>query len=112
MPPKRPDTLYSILAVTGLAGHALGSWTPTDGKEIWIRFWLPEDMPNTRVLTYGYDTALKGENSSSFMSIERLGRSLLETFIAYRERTEVSKRVDRAGLISHISRQPIDPSFY
>jgi hypothetical protein len=67
----------SIIAVTGLAGHAFGSWKSKNNYEMWLRDFLPQSVANTRILTYGYDT--KMHDSQSEASILELGKSLLES---------------------------------
>lgn len=52
-----------VVAVTGLAGHAFGSWAH-DREHNWLRDYLPKDMPQLRVMTYGYDSQLVAEESS------------------------------------------------
>uniref|UniRef100_A0A8H7NAA2 NACHT domain-containing protein n=1 Tax=Bionectria ochroleuca TaxID=29856 RepID=A0A8H7NAA2_BIOOC len=79
-----------IIAVPGLAGHALGSWKSPNSDDVWLRDFLPKDVPNIRVLLYGYDTTLPG--SLSKQSIEDLGGALLEQINAYRARDETSHR--------------------
>lgn len=61
------DALYPIkadlVAVTGLAGHAFGSWAH-DKEHSWLRDYLPRDVHNLRVMTYGYDSQLaEGQQS-------------------------------------------------
>lgn len=51
-----------VVAVTGLAGHAFGSWAH-DHHHQWLRDYLPMDLPNLRVMTYGYDSELAAELS-------------------------------------------------
>lgn len=36
---------------------------------MWLRDSLPNDMPNLRVLLYGYDSALDGSDSNQNVSI-------------------------------------------
>ncbi|RDW91018.1 hypothetical protein BP5796_02183 [Coleophoma crateriformis] len=48
-----------IVAVHGLGGHALGSWKSPTSHNVWLRDFLPEDVEDVRVMTYGYDTDLK-----------------------------------------------------
>lgn len=69
--------LSSIIAVTGLAGHAFGSWKSKNKPDMWLRDFLPETIPNARILTYGYDTKLPGSQSEA--SIPDLSRRLLES---------------------------------
>lgn len=52
----------SIVAIHGLSGHPLKTWT--DKKDhLWLRDSLPSHIPRSRVLTYGYDSALKWSKS-------------------------------------------------
>lgn len=59
-----PDGLIDadIIALTGLAGHAYGSWA-ISAEKMWLRDFLPRDLPRCRMLTYGYDSRL-GANES------------------------------------------------
>ncbi|KAH8665485.1 hypothetical protein BGZ61DRAFT_366836 [Ilyonectria robusta] len=79
-----------IIAVPGFGGHALGSWKSPNSDDVWLRDFLPKDVPNIRVLLYGYDTTLPG--SLSKQSIEDLGGALLEQIIAYRASDGTSHR--------------------
>ncbi|KAF9772370.1 hypothetical protein IL306_009926 [Fusarium sp. DS 682] len=71
-----------IIAVPGLGSHALGSWKSPNSDDVWLRDFLPKDVPNIWVLLYGYDTSLQG--SLSNQSIEDLGGEFLEKIIAFR----------------------------
>ncbi|KAL7274139.1 hypothetical protein RUND412_002973 [Rhizina undulata] len=48
----------SIVAVTGLGGHAYGSWRGKQTKKMWLRDFLAQDLPNCRTMIYGYNTNL------------------------------------------------------
>ncbi|KAH6653092.1 hypothetical protein BKA67DRAFT_536788 [Truncatella angustata] len=71
-----------ILAVPGLASHAVGSWKAPGGNDVWLRDFLPDDVGGIRVLLYGYDTDLRKTNSRK--SIEDMGKMLLESVTAFR----------------------------
>ncbi|CAN9218325.1 unnamed protein product [Alternaria alternata] len=43
-----------IVAVHGLNGHREKTWT-TSGGVNWLRELLPHDLPNARILSWGYD---------------------------------------------------------
>lgn len=58
----------SIFAVTGLAGHAFGSWKSRKSGKMWLRDLMPSDLPTARVFTYGYDTKLAGSKSNARIS--------------------------------------------
>ena len=56
----------SIIAVTGLAGHAFGSWAHSD-EHMWLRDYLPRDIPNVRILTYGYYSKLRDDTTVNIL---------------------------------------------
>ncbi|SCV50309.1 related to ankyrin 3 [Fusarium fujikuroi] len=68
------DCHIDVVAVCGLGGHALGSFKEKNGRFVWLRDALPSDIPNARILTYGYDTKLS--KSTAFQNLTDLGRAL------------------------------------
>lgn len=57
-----PANEFSIVAIHGLSGHPFKTWT--DKKDhLWLRDSLPEHVPRCRIMTYGYDSALKWSKS-------------------------------------------------
>ncbi|KAF6804014.1 ankyrin repeat-containing protein [Colletotrichum plurivorum] len=79
-----------VIAVPGLGSHALGSWKSPDSDHVWLRDFLPQDVPGVRVLLYGYDTTLPG--SLSKQSIEDLGGILVERVVAFRAKDGTTRR--------------------
>lgn len=72
----------SLIFVTGLAGHAFGSWKAHGKSAMWPRDFLTKDLDHqlaggTRVLTYGYDSTLLANNSNA--GVSEFARSFLET---------------------------------
>lgn len=64
-PPSYPHVALtdfnSIVAVHGITGDAFRTWTTQskqgpDGGVFWLRDLLPAEVPNARILTYGYDS--------------------------------------------------------
>ncbi|EAW14729.1 uncharacterized protein ACLA_001400 [Aspergillus clavatus NRRL 1] len=88
--PHSTRTRAEQMSIPGLGSHALGSWKSTNSDEVWLRDFLPKDLPNVRALLYGYDTTLPG--SLSKQSIENLGGALLEQINAFRANDGVSKK--------------------
>lgn len=74
-----------MVAVPGLASHALGSWKSPTTSDVWLRDYLPQDLPNIRVILYGYKTELLYNESKD--SIEDLGLRFLESIISFRHDT-------------------------
>ena len=60
------DIEVDIIAITGLAGHAFGSWAAS--PHMWLRDFLSEDLPRARILLYGYDSNLAGSQSKNILT--------------------------------------------
>ncbi|SRR6266536_4691703 len=76
--PGLPD----IIAVHGINGDAFNTWTHGDDGALWLRDFLPSEIPGARVFTFGYDsnvafTRVKG-------SLDSYARELLEQLNAVR----------------------------
>ncbi|KAJ0131001.1 hypothetical protein HZ326_25897 [Fusarium oxysporum f. sp. albedinis] len=80
---KDSDCHIDIIAISGLGGHAFGSFKQRQGSFMWLRDALPLDVPNARILIYGYDTRLI--QSSSFQNLTDLGRALQDDLKGIRE---------------------------
>lgn len=67
-----------MVAVSGLASHAFGSFkAPGNSQDNWLRDFLPDLIPDSRILLYGYDTDLVRSDGKE--SIMDLARKLLES---------------------------------
>ena len=84
------DANVDIVAVTGLGGHALGSFRSADGMSVWLRDFAPEDIPRARFITYGYDTAVV--ESDSNQGIRELAHTLLDELTEFRRSTQTQQR--------------------
>ncbi|KAG8749972.1 hypothetical protein FRC14_000914, partial [Serendipita sp. 396] len=71
------DPTIDIIAIHGLDGHREHSWTAEDGT-LWLRDLLPNDLPNARILSYGYDADTRSSTQTSTHTISRHA----ETFFA------------------------------
>jgi len=90
MPPLTAATLIqtSIIAVHGLGSHAIGAFKAKDNNSVWLRDFLPKDIPTARMLVYGYDTTITDKDAK--YSIKDLGRAFLDSYKAFREATQVT----------------------
>jgi hypothetical protein len=44
-----------IIAVHGLGGHPVKTWTHEESGVFWLKDLLPKDLPTARIFTFGYD---------------------------------------------------------
>ena len=79
---------FSIVAVHGLGGHAMATWTHDSTGKLWLRDFLPHTIPNARIMTFGYDSRVAG---SVFEMMENVATSLLTQLDLSRDSDKVSK---------------------
>ncbi|KAL1616637.1 hypothetical protein SLS56_011340 [Neofusicoccum ribis] len=75
--PKPGESITAdIIAITGLNGHAYGSWMGKGNSgRMWLRHFLSKDMPNCRTMTYGYNSKLSTHEIDTIMDY---GRGMIE----------------------------------
>ncbi|RYO22803.1 hypothetical protein AA0113_g12761 [Alternaria arborescens] len=88
------NPVIDIVAVHGLNGQCEKTWTAGNGIDSvnWLRDLLPHDLPNARILSWGYDA---NTHSSSRVSCQYLfdhARTLVSDLCLERQITETSKR--------------------
>ncbi|CCA76673.1 hypothetical protein PIIN_10662 [Serendipita indica DSM 11827] len=69
------DPTVDIVAIHGLQGHREKTWT-TDKGVCWLRDFLPSDLPNARILSYGYDADTRSQECVSTQTIARHAQGL------------------------------------
>jgi hypothetical protein len=78
----------SIIAVHGLQGDPITTWTNSKTKTFWLKDFLPLDVPGARVLTFGYNAdAAFGKTTADFADH---ATDLLSCLIDEREEDSVS----------------------
>ena len=88
-----PQHNADIIAVHGLGGEAYKTWTHTNGT-MWLRDFLPSDLPGARVFTYGYKADIFFSREKD--SLRNLARSLLEAVRReIRVRSKAKHDIDR-----------------
>ena len=85
-----------IVAITGLDGHAYGSWSGGSPKRMWLRDFLSEDLPKCRVMIYGYNSKL---SNPGLHTIADFGRSLQEDLLRARRSDQVASQVYRVDRV-------------
>jgi len=92
------DFQVDIVALHGLDGSRESTWTfgETSGQQseqgsLWLRDYLPADLPGSRIFTYGYNSKVKGSRSVS--GINDFALQLLEDLRLERKTHEVSESI-------------------
>ena len=81
----------SVVAVHGLGGDAFTTWTHPKSKKFWLRDFLPQQLPDARIMTLGYNAdAAFGQ---SVATVVDHAKSLLAGLIDERDEPEVGKRM-------------------
>ncbi|KAI9715938.1 MAG: hypothetical protein M1828_000526 [Chrysothrix sp. TS-e1954] len=72
------DPTVDIVFLHGLTGKRDDTWTASDAKEPWPKLWLKEDLPQARVITYGYDAdVMHLTKQAGLSSIREHAKSLI-----------------------------------
>ncbi|UZP34905.1 hypothetical protein NXS19_002721 [Fusarium pseudograminearum] len=50
--------LVDIVAIHGLGGHPLKTWTEKEDRHLWLRDSLPIHVPEARIMSFGYDSVV------------------------------------------------------
>lgn len=86
--------MRNIIAVHGaLGGHAFDSWTfrglgSNGAGAMWLRDFLPDEIPQSRIMTYGYNSNIAG--TESVAGIRSYGSSLLNIINDMRTTSKVT----------------------
>ncbi|USP73005.1 hypothetical protein yc1106_00279 [Curvularia clavata] len=88
------NPVVDIVAVHGLNGHCEKTWTAGSGADSinWLRDLLPHDLPNARILSWGYDANTHSGSRISTQYLYDHGRGLVSDLCLHRQLTESSKR--------------------
>lgn len=91
------------MAVAGLAGHAFESWESRISHQMWLKDFLPRDVDNIRVMTYGYNRSFSGDTTTKgrIDHHEHFTQELDNTRRSYQVNTSVSALVPRSRLSRH-----------
>jgi hypothetical protein len=88
---KLNGALYSVVAVIGLGGHAVGSWRSPETGKMWLEDFLPNDVKRIRILSYGYNS----RPVEAPIDEDILERRFLQMLENARRTTEVSKHINK-----------------
>ncbi|KAH6879994.1 hypothetical protein B0T10DRAFT_412368 [Thelonectria olida] len=86
VPNEHHNHSVDIVAVHGLNGKARGTWTDKPSGMLWLEDFLPEEMPEARIMTFGYDSSLTFSQSRG--RIEDFARDLLNRLWMLRQSSQ------------------------
>jgi hypothetical protein len=75
------------VAVHGLGGDSVETWTHPKSKAFWLKDFLPQQIPDARIMTFGYNAAAAFGHSTS--DVIDHAKSLLSSLVDKREESEV-----------------------
>ena len=75
----------------GLNGHREKSWTDEQTRTMWLRDLLPIQVPNARIMTFGYDADTLKLSDVSHLTLNDHGVSLIVDLLRVRRGPEVSE---------------------
>jgi len=85
-----PSATIDIVAVHGLGGDAVNTWTHPKSKAFWLKDFLPRQVPDARIMTFGYNAdAAFGQSTAEIMDH---AKSLLASLVDKREEPEETNR--------------------
>lgn len=85
-PQPNVSNLIDVVAVHGLDGDALASWTaisPNGTSTMWLRSLLPKHLPNAHTMTFQYNANTIGNMSAH--GVRENARELLRKLLDKRE---------------------------
>ncbi|EPE33467.1 alpha/beta-Hydrolase [Glarea lozoyensis ATCC 20868] len=85
-----PEQTIDVVAIHGLGGHYENTWTHSKTKKNWLRDFLPDQMPEFRVMSWGYNARVLG--SKSVGTVKHFARSLLTDLASCRNTEELRVR--------------------
>lgn len=97
------------MAVHGLGGDSIETWTHPKSRAFWLKDFLPQEIPDARIMTFGYNAAATFGKSAS--DVIDHAKSLLSSLVDKREEAEVSIARNLHDTLRNLTtRQEIDRS--
>ncbi|EXF73898.1 hypothetical protein CFIO01_07363 [Colletotrichum fioriniae PJ7] len=101
--PAEGKAVVDIIFVHGLKGHREKTWTAEKASEPWPKTLLPSEIPNARVLAYGYDADVaKATEVVSTNRIRDHAATLLKRLANFRDKTDSVSRfisIPKGGIV-------------
>jgi hypothetical protein len=88
--PSKPKYHLDIIAIHGLNGNRLETWTDRRTGKLWLRDFLPDALPGARVFSFGYDSTFFSHSRSR---VPEFANNLLSQLSTIRKLEPVSDLV-------------------
>lgn len=75
------------MAVHGLEGDSIETWIHPKSNAFWLKDFLPQQIPDARIMTFGYNAAAAFGQSTS--DVIDHAKGLLSSLVDKREESEV-----------------------
>ncbi|KXX75211.1 Kinesin light chain [Madurella mycetomatis] len=99
------NSVVDIVFVHGLTGDREKTWTAHGASEPWPKTLLPSELPNSRILTFGYDAyVVDWRGMVSQNRISNHGWNLLTSLSSYREKDNTALARSRERPDLHLQR--------
>lgn len=87
---RRGRLTVDIVAVHGLGGDALKTWTDAKTKKLWLHDFLPADIEGTRVMSFRYNADAAFGNTTA--NVSDCASDLLGSLAAHRQDVDETAR--------------------
>ncbi|CAG8221500.1 unnamed protein product [Penicillium salamii] len=95
-PDENKPVIADIIAITGLDGHAYGSWQGRGNLgHMWLRDFLSKDLPQCRTIIYGYNSKLSSHRVDTILDY---GQELIEEI----KKVQTTKQIRNTYLVRTI----------
>ncbi|KAK5994660.1 Protein SERAC1-like protein [Cladobotryum mycophilum] len=82
-PSDPEEAVFDLVAIHGLKGHAIKTWTHKQSQVMWLRDLLPKGLPNARIMTYGYNSRFV--NFTGHQELRNIAMKLLSELVDLRK---------------------------
>ncbi|KAJ5835667.1 hypothetical protein N7447_001693 [Penicillium robsamsonii] len=87
------DAIVDIVFVHGLTGNRETTWTFKPTRQFWPQKFLPEDLPNAHIITFGYDGDIVGAlKVAGSNTLRDHGKTLAHELAVSRKRSRSNHR--------------------
>ncbi|KAH1339728.1 hypothetical protein KXX14_006904 [Aspergillus fumigatus] len=83
-------TVFDLVAIHGLNGDPINTWTHTETEVMWLRDLLPAAIPDIRIMTFGYNARFK--NFTAQQDLRSISLKLLTELVDLRTTEDEKSR--------------------